>query len=254
MDVEKLIECLEAYFPLSLQEGWDNSGLQVSPKEKFIKAILFSVDITLDVVEEANSKGCNLIIAHHPLIFSATKKIDRDIYPFNVLYRAIELGIGIFAFHTNLDIADGGINDCLCEKLGLLDVEKLEVKPVRVGKLRNPMAFDEFLGFVKNKIGVGFLKYVRANKNMVERVAVCGGSCMDILTDLRGYDFDVFVSSDLRHHQAVWAKETGISVVDATHFFTELCSKEILKRVVDSCGQGINSYLSESESLPWEYI
>ncbi len=254
MDVEKLIECLEAYFPLSLQEGWDNSGLQVSPKEKFIKAVLLSLDITLDVVEEAKRKGCNLIIAHHPLLFSATKRIDRDIYPFNVLYRAIELGIGIFAFHTNLDIVDGGVNDCLCERLGLLDVKKLEIKPVRIGRLREPMSFDEFLRFVKNTVGVEFLKYVRANKNMVERVAVCGGSCMDILSDLRGNEFDVFISSDLKHHQAIWAKETGINVIDATHFFTELCSKEILKRAVDSCCHGIKSYLSESESLPWEYI
>jgi len=254
MYVEKLIECLEAYFPFSLQEGWDNSGLQLSPKEKFIKAVLLSVDVTLNVVEEANSKGCNLIVAHHPLIFSATKTIDRDIYPFNVLYRAIELGIGIFAFHTNLDIADGGINDCLCEKLGLVDVEKLEVKPVRVGKLRAPLAFEDFLGFLKNRLGVDLLKYVRANKNSVETVAVCGGSCMDMLNDLRGYNFDVFVSSDLKHHQAIWAKETGINVVDATHFFTELCSKEILKRAIDSCGHEIKSYLSESESLPWKYI
>ncbi len=254
MEVEKLIEQLQVYFPLSLQEGWDNSGLQISPKDRFIKAILLSLDITLATVDEAYRKGCNLIISHHPVLFSSVKRIDKDIYPLNVVYRACELGIGIYSFHTNLDIGIGGLNDFLCDLLGLSDVEVIDdVKPVRIGKLNLTMSFDNFLVLVKEKLGIEVLKYVKANDRKIERVAVCSGSCMDLLEKLRGYDFDVFLSSDLKYHQAVYAKEMGINVVDATHYHTEKFAKQILKERISEISNDIKVFLSETDGLPWNY-
>jgi len=254
MEVEKLIECLQAYFPLSLQEGWDNSGLQISPKESFIKSILLSLDITSNTVLEAYDKGCNLVISHHPLIFSPSKRIDKTVYPFNVVFKAIDLGIGIYAFHTNLDIADGGINDYLCEMFELKNVIKVEEKPVRIGEVERVLSLEEFVDLVKYKLGVEIVKFVRANNRKIKKVAICSGSCMDLLADLRGEEFDVFLSSDLKHHQAIYAKEMGINLIDATHFHTEENSKLILRDIIEKhCGDGVNVYLSDEEALPWEY-
>jgi len=254
MEVEKLIEQLQVYFPLSLQESWDNSGLQISPKDRFIKAILLALDVTLGTVDEAYEKGCNLIISHHPVIFSSVKKIDKNIYPLNVAYRACELGIGIYSFHTNLDIGSGGLNDFLCNLLGLKDVEILEdVKPVRIGKLDNDVTFDELLDLVRERLGVEVLKYVRSNERRMRKIAVCSGSCMDLLEKIAMYDFDVFLSSDLKHHQAVYAKEMGINVVDATHYHTEKFAKQILKEKIEEIASDLKVFLSDTDSLPWNY-
>ncbi len=254
MEVGNLIERLQVYFPLSLQESWDNSGLQISPKDRFIKAILLSLDITKPTLNEAYEKGCNLIIAHHPLLFSSTKKIDKSVYPFNIVYKAIELGIGIYAFHTNLDIADDGLNDYLCELLKLNGVEKIEdVKPVRIGYLNNPMDFYEFIEYAKERIDVGLVKFVRSNEKKIKKVAVCSGSCMDLLERMMKYDFDVFLSSDLKHHQAIFARENGVNVIDATHFHTEKFSKLILRKKIEEISKDVKVFISETDSLPWDY-
>ncbi len=254
MEVGNLIERLQVYFPLSLQESWDNSGLQISPKDRFIKAVLLSLDVTKSTLDEAYEKGCNLIIAHHPLLFSSTKKIDKSIYPLDVVYKAIELGIGVYAFHTSLDIADGGLNDYLCELLELNGVEKIEnAKPIRIGHLNEPMEFDEFVEYAKEKMGVRLVKFVKSNEKKVKKVAVCSGSCMDLLELIINYDFDVFLSSDLKHHQAIFAKENGINVIDATHFHTEKFSKLILMERIREISEDMEVFISETDSLPWNY-
>ncbi|WP_051904484.1 Nif3-like dinuclear metal center hexameric protein [Hippea jasoniae] len=255
MEVGKLIEFLQAYFPLSLQEGWDNSGLQISPQESSIKGVLLALDITSATIDEAIRLGCNVVIAHHPLIFSSTKKIYNDFYPFNVAYRAIQAGIGIYAFHTNLDIAENGLNDYLCKKLRLEDVEIIEyAKPLRIGRLNQPKSFEDFLEYVKEKLEVEVLKYVKAKDKMIERVAVCSGSCMDLLNQIRQLDFDVFLSGDLKHHTAIFAKETGINVVDATHFHTEKYAKFILKDLIEANFKDIRVFVSKEDRLPWKYF
>ncbi len=254
MEVEKLIEQLQVYFPLSLQESWDNSGLQISPKDRFIKAILLSLDVTIDTVNEAYRKGCNLIISHHPVIFSSVKKIDKSVYPLNVAYRAAELGIGIYSFHTNLDIASGGLNDFLCNLLGLSNIEVVEdVKPVRIGELGSALTFDEFLDLVRKKLSVEVLKYVKSNDRHIKKVAICSGSCMDLLEKMVDYNFDVFLSSDLKHHQAIYAKEMEMNVVDATHYHTEKFAKQILKEKIEEITGDLKVFLAETDGLPWNY-
>ncbi|WP_022670601.1 Nif3-like dinuclear metal center hexameric protein [Hippea alviniae] len=255
MRVEEVVGYLEAYFPLSLQEGWDNSGLQVSPKDNSIKGILLALDITTGTIDEAVEFGCNLIIAHHPLIFSSTKKIFNHFYPFNVVYKAVENGIGIYAFHTNLDIAEGGLNDYLCDLLDLRDVQVLqEHKPLRVGVLDRDYTLDEFANFVKEKLGVDTLKVIEADDKPIRKVAVCSGSCMDLLNDIKELDFDLFLSGDLKHHIAIFAKETGINVIDATHFHTEKFSKEILFKLLKDKFENLRIFISKRDELPWKYL
>ena len=255
MRVEEVIGYLEAYFPLSLQEGWDNSGLQVSPKDNSIKGILLALDITDNTLNEAIELGCNLVIAHHPLIFSSTKKIFNDFYPFNVVYKAIENGIGIYAFHTNLDIAEGGLNDYLCDLLNLSDVQIIqEHKPLRIGVLKRDYTIDEFAAFVKERLKIDTVKVVKASDRPIRKVAVCSGSCMDLLNDIKALDFDLFLSGDLKHHIAIFAKETGINVIDATHFHTEKFSKNILFKLLKDRFKGLRVFISERDELPWKYL
>ncbi|WP_025270462.1 Nif3-like dinuclear metal center hexameric protein [Hippea sp. KM1] len=254
MEVERLIDYLEAYFPLSLQEGWDNSGLQISPQESSIKGVLLSLDVNSQTIDEAVELGCNLIIAHHPVLFSSTKKIFKDFYPYNVLYKAIQNGLGVYAFHTNLDIAEGGLNDYLCNLLELEDVEVIEDKrPLRIGRLKESMSLEGFVDYVKERLSCPMTKYIRSNDRPIRRVAICSGSCMELMHDILGLDFDVFLSGDLKHHTAIFAKESGINVVDATHFHTEKFSKYILRDVLKRGFPQLKVFVSDRDYLPWQY-
>ncbi|AEA34208.1 Nif3-like dinuclear metal center hexameric protein [Hippea maritima] len=254
MEVTRLIDYLEAYFPLSLQEGWDNSGLQISPQESSIKGVLLSLDVNSQTINEAIKLGCNLIVSHHPLLFSSTKKIFNDFYPYNVLYKAIQKGIGVYAFHTNLDIAEGGLNDYLCNLLELKDIEIIENKrPLRIGRLNRGLDFEVFVDYVKEKLSCDAIKYIKANDRLIKRVAVCSGSCMELVYEILDLDFDVFLSGDLKHHTAIFAKESGINVVDATHYHTEKFSKFILKDIIKRKFRELRVFVSESDYLPWDY-
>jgi len=254
MDVSKVIEVLEAYFPLSLQEGWDNSGLQISPDDKSIKGVLLSLDVGLDTVREAISKDCNLIIAHHPLIFSATKKLYGGIYPYNAVFEAIKNGIGIYAFHTNLDIAKGGLNDFLCGMLGLENIKAIEHHPpLRVGDLQSNMSLEQVVLYIKEKLEVDCIKYVKGNDDNIKRVAVCSGSCADMVYEIGDVDYDVFITGDLKHHTAFFAKNSGINIIDATHFHTEKYAKNILRDALIGKLSGLRVVISDKDCEAWSY-
>ena len=254
MDINKIIETLEAYFPLSLQEGWDNSGLQISPENSSIKGILLSLDVGLPTVEEAVRKGCNLIIAHHPLIFSAVKKIYGDIYPYNVIHKAIKNGIGIYAFHTNLDIARNGLNDFLCDLLELKNVDIIEKNPpLRVGCLPARMEFDNAVSYIQGKLNAECIKYVRGNNKIIEKIAVCSGSCADMIYEIDKESYDLFLTGDLKHHTAFFAKNSGINIVDATHFHTEKFAKYLLKEALNKAAVSVEIVISQEDYAPWEY-
>ncbi len=254
MDVTKVIEVLEAYFPLSLQEGWDNSGLQISPKDSSIKGILLSLDVGLDTIDEAIDNNCNLIIAHHPLIFSSTKKIYKDFYPYNAIQKAIRHGIGIYAFHTNLDIAINGLNDYICKLLELENVKIIEeYPPLRIGNLKSTMPIEEAVSYIKNKLGAECVKFVKGNSKPIKKIAICTGSCADMVYEIKDLDFDLFLTGDLKHHTAFFAKYSGINMVDATHFHTEKFSKNILYDTLKKEINDIKLIISKKDSIPWFY-
>jgi len=223
MTVNEVVAVLESYFPLSLQEVWDNSGLQISKQDNIIKGVLLSLDVGMKTIKEAENNNCDLVVAHHPLLFKSTKKIYSNVYPYNVVREAIKNDIGIYAFHTNLDIAKNGLNDKLCKMLKLQDVHIIEdTPPLRIGELEKEMPLNEAIEYIKNRLGVSMVKYTSYGKSIVKKIAVCSGSCADMVYDIKE-DFDLFLTGDLKHHTAFYAQESGINIVDATHFYTEIC-------------------------------
>jgi len=205
----------------------------------------------MSTIDEARKKGCNLIIAHHPLLFNPLSSLNSSVYPDNVIRSAIKYGIGIYAFHTNLDIAKDGLNDYLCRLLELNDVEPLqEYPPVRIGKLPRNMELKEAVEWIKKKLSVSMVKYVKGNDRRISTVAVCSGSCSDMIYKLKE-PFDLFLTGDLKHHTAVYAKNSGINIVDATHFHTEKFAVDILKNIL--LENGIKVVISETDDIPWLY-
>lgn len=253
MFIFEAIEALESYFPLSFQESWDNSGFQVLFKHNILSGILLALDIRLETIKEAKQNDCNLIIAHHPLFLQALKNFDYKFYPENVLYLATKNEISIYAAHTNLDIAPFGLNYHLCKKFSLKNFFMLEnLKPVFIGELEREQTFNEFIEFVKKTLNVPILKYVTSHNRSIKKIAVCSGSCADYISKLKGFGIDAFITGDLKHHNAIFAQQNGINVIDATHFYTEVCSKDILFECLKDLD--VNVIKSTKDYIPWNYI
>ncbi|MCB9018563.1 MAG: Nif3-like dinuclear metal center hexameric protein [Prevotellaceae bacterium] len=125
MKIKEITDLIEEYAPLCYQESYDNSGMQIGDKEATIKGILLTIDVTEEVINEAIEKGCNLILAHHPLIFGKIKKITGHDHVERCIIKAIKHDIAIYASHTNMDKMKNGVSARLADKLGLKDCEIL---------------------------------------------------------------------------------------------------------------------------------
>ena len=218
-DVEKK---LFDWAPLELAVSWDNVGHLVGEPEAEVKKVLVALDITEAVVQEAIDCGADLIVAHHPVMnckWHEVQRIRSDDAQGRILINMIRNGISAICMHTNLDAAEGGVNDVLAEKLGLTGIELLnEEKIGRVGTLKCELPLVEFARFVVESLGCNGLRYIDAGKP-VHRVAVGGGACSGYIGQAIALGCDTFVTSDLKYNDFLDTK--GINLIDAGHFPTE---------------------------------
>lgn len=212
--------------PLELQMGFDNSGFQLGRTSAQVQRVLLALDVTDEVVDEAIELGAQLIVSHHPLIFTPLKSIQDE-----KLLKLAENQIAVISMHTNLDIAEGGVNDVLINLLGATADGVLDSEGCgRVGNLPQAQQFDDFLHMCKNLLKNNGLRYYSAGKP-VKRLAVMGGSGGDAIADAVEKGCDTYVTADIKYHQFLEAKELGINLIDADHFCTEnpvipaLCAK-----------------------------
>ena len=223
--VQQVYEVMQRLAPPELAEHWDNPGLLVDCGGN-VRRVLVTLDITPEVVAEAAAKQCTVIVAHHPVIFDPLKRLC----PADVPYQLVQAGISAICMHTNLDIADGGVNDALMAALGAEVTGGLEPAGTaadgrtltcgRVGKLPNPMTMAKFLPYVAGRLHVNGLRYVDGGLP-VERIAVCGGSGGNMLELAAVKGCDTFVTADVKYDRFLAAKELGINLIDADHFCTE---------------------------------
>ena len=218
-DVERF---LYDWAPAGLAAEWDNVGLLVGDPEREVRRILTTLDITEAVVEEAIGAGVDLIVSHHPVMNCAwhpVQTLRTDDRQGRILTKLVENRISAICMHTNLDAAEGGVNDVLAKKLGLLNTEYLnEEKIGRVGTLKCELPLVEFTRFVVKSLGCNGLRYTDCGKP-VHRVAVGGGACGDYIAQAVALGCDTFVTSDLRYHDFLDTKE--LNLIDAGHFPTE---------------------------------
>ena len=244
--LEDILNFLKSHFPEEEKESWDNVGLMTGDSCREIEKVLVCLDVTSDTVCEAKEFGADLIISHHPLIFSPLKNVVQDNGIGSTLIQLIKNDISVYSMHTNFDKADGGMNDLLAEKLGLLDVRKYtedellgsDGKAVdnigRVGVLDVPMTLDDFADFVKATLGCRAMKVFGDGEESVHTVALCSGSGGSMMTAAYNSGADVYVSSDFNHHHAQSAHETGLNLIDAGHFETENIITDFLYNILST--------------------
>ncbi len=218
--VGEIFELLDRKAPVETRLDFDNVGLLVGAPEWEADTALLSLDITGPVIREAREKGAKLVISHHPLFFEL-KTLGSGEPQGRKAMELLTSRIAAVCMHTNLDAAEGGVNDALASALGVEDAVPFEPEHIlRLGTLREPCALPAFLALVKEKLGCAGLRYV-PGKDPVFRVAVGGGSCGSMLEEAAGAGCDTFVTADVKYDVFLRAKELGISLIDAGHFNTE---------------------------------
>lgn len=233
LKVRDIMEKIEQLAPPHLAEPWDNVGLMVGDLEQRVNTVLVCLDVTSDNVKRAIECGADLIISHHPLLFQPVKRIVEQEVTGGILRELIRHNISVYSAHTNLDHTDGGTNDVLAEKLELTGVRRFREEecknglgePIdnigRLGFLSIPMEMSDFVALTKNALGCRSIRYVGDPEDVVKTVALCSGAGGDGIYSAYHAGADVYVTSDIRHHEAQLAFELGINLIDAGHFETE---------------------------------
>lgn len=235
--VKDILLFLEQYAPYELAESWDNCGLLVGDENEKVTKVLCALDATQDVLNEAINTNCNLIIAHHPVIFTSIKNVTTKSQTGKIITKAIKNNVSIICMHTNLDATTGGVNDALAEKMELKDIYKDEKQPFgRIGILEKEKTLNEFLDIVKDKLNANGIKFV-GEKN-VKKVAVLGGAGGKLMDFAINNNCDTYITSDCSYDIFWKAKSLGINLIDAGHFATEnaICEK-ISTQINDKFGE-----------------
>ena len=216
--------------PYDMKLDFDNVGMLVGFCDAEVTKAVTALDITDEVIEEAVSCGAQLIISHHPLLFDAIKRVTDDESKGRKIIRMIQNGISAICLHTNMDTADGGVNDCLMRALGgevtgLLAPHGChpDGRPYgisRLGRLPAPMQFSEFLLQTKQNLHSAGLRYVDGGRP-VEYIACCGGAGAGDMMKAVEAGCDTYVTADLKYDHFLLAKEIGLNLIDADHFCTE---------------------------------
>ncbi|RLB18299.1 MAG: Nif3-like dinuclear metal center hexameric protein [Deltaproteobacteria bacterium] len=226
--VRDLLGLLDQLAPFERAESWDNPGLQVGDLSQTVTTICVALDPSLESLKGCMREGGQLLLTHHPLIFKPLSSLDVRNYPTNVLLGAAREGIAVIAAHTNLDMADRGINQMLAEDLGLRDIailkemgEKGEWGLGRIGSLSEPRSLSSFVRTLKTILGTEHLRVTGDLHKEIRHVAVVGGSGGDLVRDASEKGAELLLTGDVGHHDALDARTLGIAVVDGGHFLTE---------------------------------
>jgi len=208
MKLKKIYKFLDEISPFSLQEEWDNSGINVNVNED-IKKIYLSLDIDDSVIEKIEENS--LLITHHPLIFKGIKKVNNNSFSSKYLIKLIQKNISHIAMHTNFDKTH--LNNYFAKNVLGFEGETEDF----IFYVDVDMDFEELVKYVKTKMNLDILRYVKA-KEKIKRVAVTTGSGMSLINKIEA---DCFLTGDIKYHEAMEAKSKGISLIDIEHFHSE---------------------------------
>lgn len=217
MTVKNIYDYLNNLFPVNTACDFDNAGFLVGDGKTEVKKALVSLDCSLETVKVAKENGCELIITHHPVIFAPLKNILEG----SIAFELVKSGISVISMHTNLDMADGGVSEWLCKKIGLKNIIPVTAEDgfvLRAGEME-PASAECFAEKIKQNLG-GFVRYVDGGKE-IKNVLVCSGSGGEFIETAMSSGYDAFVSAEIKHHLFLQAKDFGISLFDAGHFNTE---------------------------------
>lgn len=262
MKIKEVVSALERFAPLPLQADYDNAGMQIGLTEAEVSGALLCLDVTEQVVDEAIEKGCNLIVAHHPLIFRKLRRITGEDYVQRIVAKAIKCDIAIVAMHTNLDSAKGGVNYRIAEKMKLSQLEwmgniqkvgNVEGGDGVVGLLPEPMAADDFILMLKKLFGVECVMANQLLRRQIQKVAICGGAGDFLLDEAINKGADAFVTGEMHYHQ-YFGHEQEIQIAVIGHYQSEQYTAELLRDIILQECKDIKCFITEINTNPIIYL
>ena len=277
MKIKEIIDALEIFAPLPLQDGFDNAGLQVGLTDVKATGALLCLDVTEDVVEEAINQGINLIISHHPLMFKGYKSITGKDYTERCIMNAIKNEITIYSMHTNLDNAPNGVNYKIAEKIGLKNVKVLDPKEYMqqessnnteenskpsewlmagsgaIGELEEPMTETEFLKHVKKTFEAGCVKHTKLTGRLISKVAICGGAGAFLMEKAVKEYADAFVTGEIKYHDYFYY-EDKILATEIGHYESEQYTKDIIQDFLNRKFPSLRTEQTKINTNPIKYL
>lgn len=241
--VSKIIKKIEEFAPLETMQKWDNSGWQINLGKESTNKILLTLDVTRSVVNEAVEKHCDLIISHHPVFFNPIKNINSPL-----VIKAIQNNIQIYSAHTNLDVAQGGVSEYLAEKCGFTELDTA-FEFIRYKQLDKSYNFSKLVSTLKTVFSLSSLRVVNAKRTKYSSIAFCSGSGAEFIPELEKIGIDVFITGDLKHHQALNAEK--MTIIDLGHFHSERFVVEIFENILKD--EDIEIYTA-SDKPAWELL
>ncbi len=249
--VGEILKYMEELAPYELAESWDNVGLLCGDREQEVDSVVCALDVTIDVIREAKEKGASLIVAHHPAIFTSVSRVTEDDRTGKILREAIRGGISLICMHTNLDCANGGVNDALAAALSLTNVVNMEAGENRmlgrVGDLSQELSPEKFAAFVKERLLAGGVRFCNG-RHPVRRVAVGGGACGKLMDQAIEKGADAFVIGDSSYDLMQKAESLGLTLVDAGHFPTENTVVPGIAKKLESAFPSVKAWVSEKHA------
>ena len=257
----ELTKHFESLWPVAGAEDWDRPGLTSGNQQQVISKVLLTVDVTVQVMEEAKARGCELIVSHHPVLLKGVNFLSEDELKGELVSFAIKNSIALYSAHTNADIVVGGVSDVLAEAIGLNDSVPLVgtgpgVGHGRIGKLEKAMKLAELAKKVSALLPktLAPVKVAGELDTSIEKVAVVGGAGDSFIEDARSSGADCLITSDLRHHvslDAVSDPSRPLCLIDISHFAAEsLWLRPTADRLTKEL-QAVEFFVSEVITDPW---
>lgn len=261
MKIIEVVNALERFAPLPLQEDYDNAGLQIGLTEAEISGALLCLDVTEETVDEAIRKGCNLIVSHHPLIFRRLRRIAGEDMVQRVVAKAIVNHIVIVSMHTNMDAAQGGVNFKIAEKMGLHNVHFMSTKTIDgvecgsgvIGEFEEPIAADDFIILLKKAFCVECVEANQLLRRPIKKVAMCGGSGSFLLDEAVEAGADAFLTGEMHYHE-YFGREQQIQIAVIGHYQSEQFTSEIFRDIIERECQGVKCFIAETCTNPIMYF
>lgn len=262
MNVGQIIEQLEKLAPVSFAESWDNVGLLVGTRTSNVQRILIALDATDEVIEQAVTLKADLLITHHPMIFSAMKKINDEDFIGRRILKMMQNGISYYAMHTNCDVCV--MNDVAADKIDLRadavlevtgeDGQGQEVGIGKVGELKEILTLEELAKRVKEAFGIDYVQVTGDKKQKVTRVAISTGAGKSLVSYAIKQKVQVLVTGDIDHHTAIDALAQGVQIIDAGHFGTEHFMVEYVQQYLSEQLDETVKVLQAKEQNPFQII
>ncbi len=239
INCKQVLEFMNLWAPENLAEDWDNVGLQIGDSSKEVKKILLSLDLDKNVSKMAIKENFDLIITHHPFIFKGLKSITKESYDGRIIIDLIKNDIALYTAHTNLDQARNGVNDELAKVFKLKEVEILEITDNeelgygRVGII-DDINLLEYIEIIKKNLNLHYLTLYGQKNKTVKKIGLLGGSGSSFIESAYKHDVDLFITGDVKYHDAQLADKLGMTIIDVGHYYSERIVLPLIKRELKS--------------------